>query len=168
MLAIFGNKNSSMPDHPYPDRRTNNDRRSRTTNPFSCASLFGARTYFRRNEDRERFYLVDRYSWQAVAAVIAIILLSVLDAVFTVQLIQIGAAREANPVMDFFLRLGLAPYLLVKYALTVGSVLVCLILKNYRIGGRIRVQWVITSVLLMYGAVIVYELSLFYRFATAA
>ncbi len=111
---------------------------------------------------------MDRYSWQAVAAVIAIILLSVLDAVFTVELIQIGAAREANPVMDFFLRLGLAPYLLVKYALTVGSVFVCLILKNYRMGGRIQVMWVITSVLLLYGTLIVYELSLFYRFATGA
>ena len=157
-----------MPDHPFTDRRTSNDRRSRATNPLSFASLFGARSHFRRNEDRERFYLVDKYSWRAVAAVIAIILLSVLDAIFTVELIQIGAACEANPVMDFFLRLGLAPYLLVKYALTVGSILVCLILKDYRMGGRVRVKWVIKSVLLFYVVLIVYELSLFYRFANAA
>lgn len=156
-----------MPDLPFPDRRKNNDRRSRATNPFSFASLFGGRSHFRRKADGVRFYLVDRYSWRAVAAVFAIILLSILDAILTIKLIRIGAAREANPVMDFFLHLGLAPFLMVKYALTVGSVLVCLILKNYRMGGRIRVKWVLMSVLFLYGALIIYELSLFYRFAAA-
>lgn len=153
-----------MQDLPFPDRRKSRDRRARHTNPFSFTSLFGSRSRFRRQEDRERLYLVDRYSPRATIAVFGIILLSILDAFLTMKLIDLGAAREANPIMDFFLRLGPLTFLMVKYALTVGSVLVCLILKNYRVGGRIPVKWVILSVLAGYAVLILYELSLFLRF----
>ena len=61
--------------------------------------------------------------------VIVVLLLSTLDAVLTLFLINHGAV-ELNPIMAYFLNIGSATFLLVKYALTAMSVMIILLL-NY-------------------------------------
>ncbi len=98
---------------------------------------------------------------------LSIILLSLLDAFFTLKLVTIGAASEFNPVMNFFLNMGPVPFLLIKYALTVGGVLSFLVLKNFTyLSRKVRVSSIIVTVLALYVVLIMYELSLFYRFET--
>ena len=156
-----------MQDFPLPDRRRGQDRRNRPTSPFTRTSLFGARGHFRRDSDKKRLRFVDRYSWRAAGTVIAVILLSVADASFTLKLVAIGAASEVNPVMDFFLDWGAIPFLLFKYALTAVGLLTFLILKNFTyLSGKIKVSAIMAGILFLYAVLIVYELSLFHRFET--
>ncbi len=91
------------------------------------------------------------------------VVLSVADAIFTLKLVSRGA-RELNPVMDFFLRQGALPFLSVKYALTVGCLLWCLVNKNRRVfWGQVRVRSIILAVLLLYGLLVLYELLLDFK-----
>jgi len=154
-----------MHDLPISDRRRDPDRRDRPTSPLTRASLFGVRQYFRRETDKRRLRFVDRYSWRAVATVITVIILSLIDASFTLKLVAIGAASEVNPVMDFFLNLGAIPFLLFKYALTAVGLLSFLVLKNFTyLSGKLKVSSLMLGILLLYAVLILYELSLFHRF----
>jgi len=146
-----------------PDRRKRADRRGAPTSPFSAASLKGSRELFRRREDRQKYFYVDRYGIRSSFALVAILVLSVADAALTLKLIAVGAAREFNPVMDYFLRMGTQQFLLVKYALTGFCVLAALGLKNYRIwGGRVQVKALLSATMLGYTLLILYELTLLY------
>lgn len=58
--------------------------------------------------------------------ILTVMLLSCLDAIFTIYLLNLGAA-EINPVMAFFLSFGPAVFMLVKYVLTFLCVLVILL-----------------------------------------
>ena len=83
-----------------------------------------------------------------------------MDATFTLRLVGMGA-QELNPVMDFFLKHGAVPFLLAKYLITGSCMVWFLIHKNFRIwGGRVSVKAILVTVLLMYVALIVYELVL--------
>ncbi|MFQ5604745.1 MAG: DUF5658 family protein [bacterium] len=143
-----------------PDRRSKKDRRQKPTFPLTSTSLFGARMHFRREEDRQKFRYVDRYSLRSVLTVLFTIVLSIFDATFTLRLVKLGA-REINPLMDFFLKFGPAPFLLTKYLLTGICLLWFLVHKNYAIlGGCISVKRLLLIILVMYALLILYELSL--------
>ena len=149
-----------MEDWQRPDRRSRKDRRYRPTTPLSTASLSGYRKAHRRKEDRAQDHYVDRYRPKLFILVLVTILLSITDAVFTLKLVSRGA-QEINPIMNFFLKLGPAPFLAVKYFLTGGSLIVFLIHKNFAVfGGKIRVKGILFSVFLMYVLLIFYEIVL--------
>jgi len=57
----------------------------------------------------------------------SIMLLSVLDAVFTLSWIRSGIATEANPILDYLLSWGEEYFFAGKIALTASG---CIILKN--------------------------------------
>ena len=150
-----------MQSWPHNDRREPEDRRARSTSPLSSASLQGTRSYFRRSEDRRKYYYVDRYGLRSVGVVMLAVFLSLTDAFFTLNLLELGA-REANPVMNLFLRFGELPFLAAKYLLTGGCLLWFLIHKNYSLfGTRFTVKTLMVSVLVIYSVLIVYELILF-------
>lgn len=95
------------------------------------------------------------------------VLLSLLDAVLTLKLLDLGAAREVNPVMAFFIRQGPVIFLTAKYVITVVCVTTFLVLKNFSyLHGRISVKSLLVFIFILYACLIVYELSLFYRFKT--
>ena len=147
-----------MSEYAVNQKRKTEDRRKKPTSPFSRASLYGRRKAIRREEDKAHHKYVDRYSVRSVATILVILVLSISDAIFTLRLIAMGA-EEVNPVMDFFLKLGPAVFLGVKYFLTVGSLLCFLILKNhYFLMGRVSVKAVLGLVLALYLALIGYEL----------
>lgn len=154
---------------PPPDRRRGDDRRAAPTSPFTRSSLFGSRKRSRRKEDHERHRFVDRYSPRSIFTVVAIIVLSIIDATFTLRLIDLGAAREANPLMDYLLRKGPWTFFLIKFLLTTICVLACLVLKNFKyLGGIFTVKWLLVFVFVLYALLIVYEISLFRRIEVVA
>ncbi len=67
-----------------------------------------------------------------LAQIILILLLSLLDAYFTLYLLSHGAS-EINPVMAFFLQFGKRPFIVAKYLLTSFSVVILLLPDQIRL-----------------------------------
>ncbi len=137
------------------------DRRKRPTNPLSLHSLlYGRRRKPRRVEDRAVHYYVDRYGPASLALFLLSLLFSVADAFITLELIEAGG-RELNPVMLFFLQWGIAPFLTVKFGLTISGLLFLLLHKEYHLfGWRIRGKHVMVFALGLYAVLILYESTL--------
>jgi len=141
-------------------RRTGPDRRRQPTSPFTMASLRGSRKSVRRREDRNVHYYVDLYSRADGLLFVFILLLSVADAFFTLELIGRGLS-EYNVVMDYYLRQSPLSFFLVKYALTAFGLLCLLLHKNYPLfRGRFSVRAILIGVAMMYCLLIAYELVL--------
>jgi len=122
---------SAEPSNWNGEERRADDRRLQPTSPWN--GLFGPvrRAGGRRSSDHRRAY-VDRYTRSDVALLMAIFLLNVADAFFTMLWLDRGG-REANPVMDFFLDIGPMAFLIQK-CLVVGFWLVLLLVhKNFRL-----------------------------------
>ena len=136
------------------DRRTNNKARLRYL-------LFnGRREQIRREEDSRKVFFFDRYPPKLFAAIAAILMLSIFDALFTLILIDKGST-ELNPVMAYFLQHGLLPFIVVKYFLTSIGVVILLIFKNVILTrAKIHTQSLFPAVIFVFAAVIVWELFL--------
>ena len=52
----------------------------------------------------------------AIISIILLLLLNIVDATVTIVVIDAGIAKEANPIMDYFLNMGYIPFLLVKFS----------------------------------------------------
>ena len=142
-----------------PDRRST-DRRAHPTNPLSKSSLLGRRKNIRREEDRFAQPYVDRYSFKSVATVVVTLILSMMDAVFTLKLVSLGG-KELNPIMDFFLQFGPFPFLLVKFFFLLSCLMVFLVHKNRNVfWDRVSVKALLLSALGIYVVLILYELTL--------
>lgn len=74
---------------------------------------------------------VDRYSRYDVALILAVFLMNVGDAFFTMLWLDRGG-KEANPVMDFFLDIGPTAFLIQKCIVVGAWLLVLLVHKNFR------------------------------------
>jgi hypothetical protein len=138
------------------DRRCGKDRRN-DQRPF-LEQLFyrGMREYARRAEDRQRIITFDRYPRPLLTAIIVVLSLSLLDAFLTLILIAQGAT-ELNPVMHYFLGHGPQIFLLVKYGLTVLSVMIIVIAKE-PISARYRLSTAILHAFAaFFGGVVIWE-----------
>jgi hypothetical protein len=93
--------------------------------------LFGGRRVdYRRHADRQRMLYVDWYQQSLFGTIVLILLLSVMDALLTIVLINHGAT-EINPIMAFYLEMGPYPFLFVKYGLTCTGLLILVLCKNF-------------------------------------
>lgn len=52
----------------------------------------------------------------AIISIILLLLLNIVDATVTIIVIDAGIAKEANPIMEYFLNIGYIPFLLVKFS----------------------------------------------------
>ncbi len=111
------------------ERRYAHDRRTRRLKNIRWFFLKGRRRRLRRETDRRQIVLLDYYSPRIFYAVILILLLSVVDALLTLWLLDNGAV-EMNPVMAYFLNKGTNTFMAVKYLLTTLSVVIVVVL-NY-------------------------------------
>jgi hypothetical protein len=110
------------------DRR-DNDRRDQPTSPLS--GLFGPLRRAAGRRETDQMGYVDRYTRRDVALILAVFLMNVGDAFFTMLWLNRGG-KEANPVMDFFLDIGPTAFLIQK-CIVVGIWLVVLLVhKNFR------------------------------------
>ncbi len=144
---------ASEPGWPHVDRRTNADRRAEPTGWLSHPFGFRRRKAGRRTGERDNIY-VDVYSHRAVAILLAIFLLNIGDALFTLLWLQRGGA-EGNPIMQWMLDIGVGAFLFQK-CIVVGLWLLILIAhRNYR-AARLGL-W---STLTVYTLLIAYHLVL--------
>jgi len=135
------------------ERRRGPDRRQRPTPVFSRFTLHGRRHAFRRDTEGGNAY-VDRYSPAMVVALVAIVALCVLDALFTLLYLQRGGS-ELNPIMAAAIEVGIVPFLLIKNGLTILGVLFLCLHKNFRL-----VKPLILGILLLYVLLLGYHLYL--------
>ncbi len=95
--------------------------------------------------------------------VVAILLLSTLDAIFTLILVDTGHAREWNPFLAGLIERDVQLFANVKSALTSAGVFVLAVFVDRSLFQRIPVRRVLEFILVTYCLVIVYHLSLLVR-----
>ena len=136
------------------ERRTNNKSR------LKYLMFNGRRVRSRRDEDSGKAIIYDRYNQKLFLAITTILLLSILDAVLTLVVIQRGAT-ELNPVMAYFLEHGTPTFIVAKYVLTSIGVLILLIFKNVFLSKiKIYTHSLFPCVILVFIIVIAWELFL--------
>ena len=141
--------------------RTGVDRRKQDPPLFSRYLLTGRRSYPRRKVDREAPQKVDRYSPKIFVMILFILGLSLMDAFFTLLLVDNGA-EEVNPLMAYYLEEGRYSFVLIKYFLTCASVLLILFYKDYRLfktKAKVRVLFYLVPI--MFILVIKWQIFLF-------
>jgi hypothetical protein len=135
----------------YIDRRApGGDRRRRPTPMLSRYTFFGRRRNFRRAVEEANAY-VDWYGWRLSLVLTLIVVLSVLDALFTLLYVQKGGG-ELNPLMRRAIEAGVVPFIGTKCALTIGGVLFLCLHKNFRF-----VKGLIAGVLVLYTLLLGYH-----------
>lgn len=84
----------------------------------------------------------------------ALLLLNLLDGLFTLLFLQLGVAQELNPVMDLAYQAGPGVFIAVKLGVVdLGMILLCLH-REYRFA-----RWALSGGALLYAGVVVYHLS---------
>jgi hypothetical protein len=144
------------------ERRCGMERRQSIRANFRYFLINGRRESARREEDRTRVFFFDRYNQRIFAAITAILMLSIFDALLTLILIERGST-ELNPVMAYFLEYGPLPFIVSKYLLTSFGVVVLLIFKNVFINKiNIYTHSLFSCVIFAFSTVIVWELYLLF------
>ena len=108
------------------DKRIDKDRRKRPTPMLSRYTLWGRRSSFRRDEDRLRGGYVDRYGPKLLFCVLLLTGLNVLDAFFTITILESGG-REINPLLNWALDyFGDKAWTLKLVVVSIGILIMCL------------------------------------------
>jgi hypothetical protein len=151
-------ENRKMNQYQSPERRSGKDRRAKSTSPFTLQSLVGSRHHYRRKQDARKFYFVDLYSPFSVTVLLVTLILSIIDAFLTLNLVG-QDIHELNPVMNFFLKMGPIQFIMVKWFLTAFGLIALLVLKNYYLWqGRIRTVAVLVILPFLYLVLVSYEI----------
>jgi hypothetical protein len=151
------NLNSSAGE-PLTAERRRSDRRRHGLRALMHGNLKPRRQAPRR-VDELTVSAVDWHHPQWLAVAILIVACSCADALLTLMLIERGA-YEANPLMAPLVGGSVLPFVLVKIGLTAGGVVLLTQLARLRAFGRIPVGVLLYLVLLIYGALIFYEVTL--------
>ena len=144
-----------------PRRRT--DRRRRDLPFWRLRRLRGRRMRQRRADEHDKLYLVDRVPGHVLVLAAAILVMTVVDGVFTVLLLERGCV-EANPVMQYLLERGNWAFFTGKYVLTAVFLPVALVMNQYRLfGTRLRVGHFVPVVVALYSVLILYQVALWHE-----
>jgi len=136
------------------------DRRSET--PFFSLYQIGIKTGRRMSERRLNIkapVYVDRYAGHLMLCVICIMILSSLDAFFTLNILVKGG-EEINPFMAILIEDSVSKFIGVKLALTSLGLVLLTMHHNVLLTEKIRVRHVKYSILSGYTVLIGYELFL--------
>jgi hypothetical protein len=135
------------------ERRRGGGRRTRATRPWD--GLFGRRrrSAGRRAGEQERVY-IDRYRGGDVTLVLAVFVLNLLDAFFTLRWLGLGGS-EGNPLMKSVVESDDLLFLAQKCFVVAVCLVVLVIHRNFRFA-RLGL-WALFSV---YGALLVYHVFL--------
>jgi hypothetical protein len=137
------------------ERRESPDRRRRLLHALFVGGLNPRRRSHRRTtEPHARVHDLHEARWLGIAMLI--MLLSVADAILTVEVMHLGAI-EVNPVMAVFLDGQSPAFAFVKVALTGFGVTVLTIMARIHAFGRVPVGFVLYAVLGLYSGLIAYE-----------
>ena len=154
--------NSEPCESSYEEKRRGIERRTNNKSRLKYLLFNGRRERSRRTEDNGKAIIFDRYNQKLFLAITTILVLSILDAVLTLIVIQRGAT-ELNPVMAYFLEHGTPTFIVAKYILTSIGVLILLIFKNVFLTKiRIYTHSLFPCVIFVFITVIAWELFLIF------
>jgi hypothetical protein len=140
------------------DRRHPHDRRRRKLRALVHGSFAPRRKSPRRDGDIT-FGSVDWHHPQWLAVAILTLLLSLGDALLTLELLQRGA-YEANPFMAPLVHGDALLFAAIKIGLTGGGIVVLILLARAQVFGRLPVAYILYAVLVAYGVLVAYEFGL--------
>jgi hypothetical protein len=163
MARLFDSENNSSAvsdSTEYAEKRSGKERRAHQFPKWRYLLFSGKRAKARRKEDRHRTFYFDRYSSNLFAAIVAILMLSVLDALLTLYLIDSGST-ELNPVMSYFIEYGPFVFMGAKYFLTCTGVIILLLFRNVlRKRSITHTQHLFSYIIVAFTTVIAWELYL--------
>ncbi len=148
----------AAPEEGAPERRSGTDRRRQHVRALFYGS-FNPRRRAARRQGEHAVAGVDWHDPQWLAVAMLIVLFSCVDAFLTLTLIDHGA-YEVNPFMAPLVGGSALAFSLVKIGLTAGGVVLLTLLARMKAFGRVPVGLLLYSVLLGYGALLVYEFRL--------
>ncbi len=159
-------ESTSVTEADYAEKRSGKDRRTHQFPKLKYLLFSGRRAEVRRQEDWQHVFYFDRYSSSLFAAIVAILLLSVLDALLTLHLIGKGST-EMNPIMSYFLEYGPFVFMGAKYMLTCFGVVILLLFRNViRKRSLTHAQHLFTYIIGAFTTVIAWELYLIFFVAS--
>jgi len=112
----------------------------------------------RRSSDR-RYAVLDRFDSGVVALAVLLMVLSVMDSVFTLTLISRGGT-EVNPFMNALLQHSVWLFTAVKMALTAVPAILLVATGNILLFNRWRARSILAALTGLYMGLICYELAL--------
>ncbi len=137
------------------ERRDEKDRRRHNWRTVTYCGLRGRGR--RRHARREgNNYYLDWYAPGLVLTGVGVLVLSCLDALLTLTLLNRGA-YEANQFMAHLLSIGISTFVATKIAITSVGILFLLMHSHFRILKVTNGKQVLKVLLSVYGALIVYE-----------
>ena len=137
------------------EARTLKDRRKQPTPAISRFILWGRRKTFRRKEDQERRGYVDRYDFGLLILMILAVGLNVLDALFTMMILDDGG-WEINPVVGSVIQLFGDRFWVWKFGIVSFSLTLLCLHSKFRL--VIPIMLGITAII---GTVILYQIFLY-------
>jgi hypothetical protein len=147
------------PGVPTERRAAKNRRRENSFHAFLYGNFRPRRRSSRRADDHHRF-IFDWHEPHVLYTALAIVLLSCTDALFTLNLLQIGAI-EVNQIMDHLIQTSVERFLWIKIGTTIVSVLVLVFVAQRRILGQFRAIRILQGICVLYAGLIGYEIYLF-------
>ncbi len=142
----------------FKDRRKTQDRRQKPTPGLSRHTVAGQRRHFRRMEDQIRGGFVDRYSPRLFILLVLIVVLNILDAMFT-SIILDGGGWEMNPVVRAAIETYGDNFWVWKFIIvSIAVVTLCLLSK---VKG---VKYLVAATTGLYAGIVIYEIYLIYNY----
>lgn len=138
------------------DYRHSPDRRRNKYKSVLCSFYMGRRRAVRRKEEAILPFYTDVYEKWVGMIFISIIMLSSLDAILTLSILDRGG-KELNPVMDALLEIDDTVFFIGKLILTLFSLLFVLIHINFKLLRVIPMRQVLVALFLAYSCLIGYE-----------
>ena len=142
------------------DRRESGDRRGSVWRAFMYGNFHPRRRGSRRAADAH-FYWFDWHEPRILYLTLGILLLSCTDALFTLNLLEAGAA-EANAVMLSMLNFGVEQFVISKISLTAFCLVLLVMVARRKFIGAYSVEHVLQTLLGAYLLLIAYELYMFW------
>ncbi len=136
------------------DKRTGKDRRKRPTPGLSRYTFFGRRKMTRRKADQRKGGYVDRYSSTLFFFLVSIIGLNVLDAFFTLLVLDLKG-WEANPVVHSVITLYGTKFWIWKFSIVSVSLALLCLHSRFRL-----VREIIIAISCLYVMVVAYQIFL--------
>ena len=135
--------------------RSLQDRRTFGLRTMLYGYLRSRRRETRRHDESESLFLDWHHPWLFFLAV-GIMLMSCMDAFFTLQLLARGAI-EINPIMDVVIGHSAVVFASTKVALTGSGLLVLVFLSRARFMDRFRTGIILTGFFAFYACLVCYE-----------
>ena len=93
--------------------------------------------------------------------VVMILLLNVLDIYNTLHIIELGGSEE-NPIMDYFLKLGVEWFIIAKMSLSTFGLLTIYYFYDTLISINNKYRYILLYILILYIILIIYQYYLLY------